>query len=393
MNLPYFITWCAQKNAPHFEVKGVEGYHFLTDQGKVLDISSVSMQASFGLRNNRLVQALTKQAADMPLASPKALFPLKERVSLELLKLSKINEGKVFYTVSGAEAIENAIKMARLISGRKVIGARVTSYHGATLGALSLTGDWRSEKPLTWDETTLRLPEPSEDPDATLLEKTLVDFGPEKVAGLCLETITGANGVLQASKKWWTKVQALCDQYGIFLILDEVVCGLYRTKEAFAFHHYGVRPHFVALAKSLSGGHFPLGAVITSKDIAKKFEDEVLPCGLTNYAHPIGLAIAEEVLKLIQEESFKNQLTKNCEILNTWSKSLPRFKKVKSVRQIGMLMAIETHCSNSWQEFIDRGLYLMAYHDRIILAPALNMPTDTLIEGMAIIEEYLEGTI
>lgn len=385
MNEPFYYTWSRQDNAPSFECSKVEQDHFILDSGeKMLDLSSISFQASFGHRPKFIEDRIKKQVDELCMHSPKANFPLKSQVAKELMALLQVDGGKVFYTVSGAEAVENAIKMARAVTGRKVVASRQRSYHGATLGALSIGGDWRSEDTDTVDQWTLRLPEPTEDPNAEKARKKICDLGGEKIAAICLETITGSNGVIIPPESWYRGIQKICDELDIKLILDEISCGFYRTGKAFAFHHYNkiLRPNFVCMAKSINGGVTPFGAVWTDSEIAKYFASNTLSAGLTNYAHPLGLASCMAVLEYTRKNEFTRQLNNNLAALKNTMSQFSQSKDVKEVRTIGMLAAIEMKSEISWQEFMKEGLHLVISGKQIILAPSLVMDTKTLTEGL-----------
>jgi taurine---2-oxoglutarate transaminase len=286
----YFYTWTNQTKVQNFYLRSTKGHQLVLANNKIAyDLSSMSCQVSFGYSCENILSAIQTQLKTLPMASPKADFPLKSEVTDDLINLINL-EGKIFYTVSGAESVENAIKMARQIKKQNIIVARQKSYHGATLGALSLTGDWRNKDHQTIDDWTLRIPEPCDDPDATKAIDIINKCGIDKIAAICLETITGGNGVYLASKTWWDNISTFSKTNKIFLILDEVICGFYRTGKAFGFQHYDLQPDFITLSKSISGGYVPFGAVWTSSEVAHYYDKNVLSSGLTNYAHPLGLA-------------------------------------------------------------------------------------------------------
>ena len=273
-NHPFFFTWAKQTNPVKIEFESNGDHFFILKNGSsVFDLSSISFQASFGLSNETIKKAISKQLESFSVISPKAVFPLKTKASIKLLSLLEGNEvttqkGKIFYTLSGAESVENALKMARQIKKKKIILSRQKSYHGASLGALSVTGDWRNGPHQTVDEWTVRIPEPQEDPDLKKTEAIIQKVGPENIAAFCLETITGGNGVIIPPTSWWKGIQELCDQYKIFLILDEVICGFQRTGRYFGFHHYPfLKPQFICMAKGITGGYVPFGALWTNKEI------------------------------------------------------------------------------------------------------------------------------
>ena len=374
-----------QPEVEAFEVAHAEHDEFILEDGRrIYDFVSTSFQASFGHSNTRIKSAIRDSFDLMPIASPKASFSLKHRVSKKLLDAMQLPNGKMFYTVSGAESVENALKMARQVTGRSMIAARRKSYHGATLGALSVTGDWRNDPHLTFDEHTLRIPEPEDDPALTETTRVIEAAGPDNFAAVIVETISGANGVSIPSTDWFTTLRQLCDRHGILLILDEVLSGFGRTGPAFAFQHYGLVPDFVCLSKAISGGYIPFGAVWTGRTVTDFYSDKALTCGLTSYAHPLGLAALDGVLETLSDASFssnKVQLeTSFAEQLN----EIARLPQVQQVRQRGLLAAIFfDRPAPSWQQMFDAGLHLYSKENRIVIAPPLVSSVQRLTTAMS----------
>jgi taurine---2-oxoglutarate transaminase len=386
----YFYTWTDQTKVQNFELHSTKDHQLKIDDNKeVYDLSSMSCQSSFGYSCKEIISAIQKQLTTLPMASPKADFKLKEDVTNKLISLLNL-DGKIFYTISGAESIENALKIARQIKKKQVIVARNKSYHGATLGALSLTGDWRNKEHETIDDWTLRVLEPCDDPDASLAIEAMEKLGIDKIAAICLETITGGNGVFEASQVWWDNISKFCKTKNIFLILDEVICGFYRTGKAFGFQHYNLKPDFIALSKSISGGYIPFGALWTSNDVAKYYDTNILSCGLTNYAHPLGLAALDAIIKLTTDSHFKETMNENISILKESLSEIKNVNRVKTVRQIGLLAAIDLETSQSFKDILNKGLYLMTSDKRIILAPALNYNPKQLKSALKLLHKILE---
>lgn len=387
----YFITWSKQKEALTFTLLGAQGVEFRTKEyGTLVDLSSTSYQVSFGNSNTTIIDSINSQLQDFPTAAPKSDFDLKENIGRQLLELMDLEGGKFFYTVSGAESIENALKMARQVTGKKTIAALSNSYHGATLGALSVTGDWRHYEHLTFDEYTLRLPSPQEDQDGSQARQKIIDYGPENIAGICLETITGGNGVYFATQNWWNEIQSLCREFDIKLILDEVICGFYRTGKAFGFHHYDIEADFICLSKSITGGYIPFGALWVHPNIAKIFDHKVFSYGLTHYAHPLGLAATSGVLKLLKS----NEWQKNYQgLLLSFDQQLSKIKAlncVKEVRSIGLLAAIELHQEVDQKELFENGLYIMVNKKNLILAPPTTMGPECLEQSLTKLGDVLQ---
>ena len=392
---PFYYTWTSQQQgqqeAKAFHCEKQEQFHFIISSGqRILNLSSISCQSCFGHHPEFIYRAIQRQWKDFSMHSAKANFALKKKISQDICHLVNL-EGKIFYCVSGAEAVEHAIKMARMKTGRKVIAARKKSYHGATLGAVSLTGDWRGKIPLTVDEWTLRLPEPDSDPEGEQADKIIRSYGPEKIAAICLETITAVNGVVVPKSSWYQKIQNLCDEFGIKLIVDEVACGLYRTGKAFAFHYYPeLRPHFVCMAKALTGGVFPFGAIWTDVSVAEYFQKNVLCSGMTHYAHPLGLAATGAVLEHFKEKSFQEKFSRMEKKFADELEKIRRISKVKAVQYKGLMGTIDWVGHASWTDFLSYGLYMMVREGQLFIAPPFNLEKDILQEGMEQLKKGLQ---
>ena len=358
---------------------------------KIVDLVSGSFQGSFGPCNPVIVQKIQRQLQHCCVAFPQRVFPLKTRVSRRLLDYLSLGEGCLFYTVSGAEAIENAAKMARQITGRTLIAALAPSYHGATLGALSLTGDWRRDGHIFFeDDGVLRLPGPQEDPQGIQAQSLIEEVGPERIAAFCLETIPGVNGVLIPPQSWWDALSRLCETFSIKLILDEVLCGFHRTGAPFAFSHFGLTPDFVCLAKAITGGHIPFGAVWASESMASYYDDTLLSCGLTNYAHPLGLAALDGVLDLLGDDSFLARIKSLEEVF--YRRMMDLVVVVRGVRVKGLLGAIDLEEAIPLAFFMERKIHLAVRErdKRLILAPSFNYSPQGLEEAMDRLQEAID---
>ena len=391
MNLPYYISWCAQENASTFNVKKVDGVKIILDDNReLIDMSSISYQAHFGHNHPILIKYIKDQLDSIPMSSPKAIIPGKNEITTKLLSYLKLENGKIFYTTSGAESVENALKIARDFTKKKLILARKNSYHGATLGALSVTGDWRNPAHITPKDWVVRIPEPNEENSIEKIRDIIIEHGPENIAGIILETITGGNGVIAASKEWWSQVRSLCDQYNILLILDEVVCGFERTGKPFGFHHYDIKPDLVSMAKGISGGMIPFGAVWTNENISSFYDKNILCCGLTNYAHPLGIAALTGVLEITSDFSFLSNLRKIEKIFDEQLNLMKKLQLVKDIRVHGMLCAIDLHETINATKFFDHGVYLVSQPNRLILAPPLIIDENTLKSGLSKITSVIK---
>ena len=312
---PFFFTWGTQAGAKPLELTGGEGAWFTTPEGRWLDLGALSYQVNVGHGNKRIVEAIKRQADELCLSAPNAVYPAKVELAQRLLEMAGPGFSKVFFTLGGAEANENALKIARLYTKRQKNLARRSSYHGASLGALSLTGDWRRPplEPLlpgvvrAEDCYCDRCPfgkhvQSCARECASHIGDLLAVEGPGQVAGVFLEPVPGANGVLVPPPEYWPMVRDACSADGALLVADEVLTGFGRTGKPFGFQHWGVVPDLITVAKGLASGYATIGAVIVHERIAKHFDDHVLVCGLTYYAHPIACAAALETMKVYQDE-------------------------------------------------------------------------------------------
>ncbi len=385
-DLSYYMTWTEQSNAIKIPLKKTEAFHYvLEDDSKLYDLSSCSYHLNFGLKNEKIQAAIAKQLQDAPVIGPKFTTDFKENTTKALLEFMEL-EGKVFYTTSGSESVENAIKIARDVTNKNYILRRKNSYHGATLGSLSLTGDWRADGFKTLDNYSLTIPEPGSVKSLEETEKVIKNHHNQGIAAIILETVTGGNGVIIPTKDWFKGIEKLCRKYDILLILDEVVCGFYRTGKAFGYMHFDITPDLVCLSKGISGGFIPFGAVFTNREISKHYENKKLKCGLTNYAHPLGLAAMAAVIEICQNNSFLKNLQELEEILTRFKKSINDHPSVKEVRHIGHLMAIELYEAKSMNDLIKKGLYLNCVGKNMILASFLTQKPEVLENTLNILK-------
>ncbi|MEO8706325.1 MAG: aminotransferase class III-fold pyridoxal phosphate-dependent enzyme [Kofleriaceae bacterium] len=401
---PFFFTWSAQSGAKPFALTGGQGAWFTTaDGGRWLDLGSLSYQVNAGHGQKRIVEAIKRQADELCLSAPNAVFPAKIELAERLLAMAGPGFSKVFFTLGGAEANENAIKIARQVTGRMKLVSRYRSYHGASMGALSLTGDWR--RPLlepgipgvihVQDCYCDRCPfgqrvETCKRECATNIGATMALDGPRSVAAVFLEPVPGANGVLVPPPEYWPIVRAACDAEGALLVADEVLTGFGRTGKPFGFQHWDVTPDLITVAKGLASGYATIGAVIVHERVAKYFDEHVLACGLTYYAHPTACAAAVETLKLYEDD----QLFANAERLGPVLRreldaTAGRIRATSFVRSLGLLGALEVEApQDAWTKLgAELGKAKLSLHvDRqrgtCIFAPPLCITEPELVTGM-----------
>jgi taurine--2-oxoglutarate transaminase len=401
---PFFFTWSAQANVKPLELTGGDGAWFTTaDGGRWLDLGALSYQVNAGHGRQRIVDAIKRQADQLCLSAPNAVYPAKIELAERLLKMAGPGFTKVFFTLGGAEANENAIKIARQVTGRLKMISRYRSYHGASLGALALTGDWRRApmEPLipgvihVADCYCDRCPfgkqiETCARECATNIGATMALEGARSVAAVFLESVPGANGVLVPPADYWPLVRQACDAEGALLVADEVLTGFGRTGMPFGFQHWDVTPDLITVAKGLASGYATIGAVIVHERVAKYFETNVLACGLTYYAHPTACAAALETMKLYEDEQLYANATRLGPVLRAELRAVAERLGVPTfVRGLGLLAALEVEAPmDRWQklgaELAQRKLSLHVDGKRgtAIFAPPLCISEAELVTGI-----------
>ena len=410
--------WQAQSKAAPMAVDRAEGVYFYgTDGTRYLDFNSQLMGVNIGHGDRRVIEAIARQAERLPYISP---FHAYEERALLGRKLAEILPGdieKSFFTLAGAEANESAIKIARLVTGRHKIMARYRSYHGATTGAMTLTGDprrWPNEPALAGVVHVLdpyHGPERGFDDAGTalaLLEETIQLEGPETIAAFFLETVTGTNGILIPPDGYLQGVRELCDRYGILMVVDEVMCGFGRTGEWFAVDHWGVVPDIIAMAKGLTSSYAPLGALGLRPGVASYFDDHVFWSGLTYNSHPLGVAAALATIAVYEEDGLIENARKMGDVMARHHGELKdKHPSVGLVRNIGLFGVLEL-VKNAKNEplsafnvtnetmgrvnrfLLDHGVYTMVRWWQVMTNPPLIIDERHLAEGFEVIDQALE---
>ncbi len=409
---PYFLTWSAQHNARPLPVTGGEGCYFTTDSGeRWLDLGSMTYHVNAGHGERRIIDAVKAQADQLCVSMPNADFPAKRLLAEKLLQIAPPGFSRVFFTLGGSEAVENAIKIARMVTGRYKLISRYRAYHGATLGAVSLSGDYRRppvEPALVgalhaMDCYCDRCPF-GQQPGSCRLEcathiADMLDLeGPRTVAAVFMEPVVGANGVLIPAPGYWQRVRDACDQHGTLLVADEVLTGFGRTGRWLGLEHQGVTPDLITLSKGLTSGYGTLGAILVHDRIAQHFDHNVLYAGLTGYAHPLACAAALAAIQVYEDDGLvQNAAALEPLLRDELTRLRDRFAPhARFVRAIGLLGAIEFDAPE------DRYLALKAALTRrrvhafvqkasrcLILAPPLCIDEDTLKLGIQEIESAL----
>jgi taurine--2-oxoglutarate transaminase len=397
-----------------------QGVWFWDGEGnKWLDFSSQLINLNIGHQHPKMLEAIKKQVDLLCFAGPG--FATEPRGALGR-KLSEVTGlAKAFFTLGGAEANENAMKMARLYTGRDKIITRYRSYHGATMGAMTASGDprrWPVEPGIpgivrVFDPYCYRCPF-GKTPDScrrecvSHIEEIIQMEGPHTIAAVLVEGITGSNGLLVPPDDYYPKLRALCDKYDILLIDDEVMSGFGRTGKWLATQHYGIKPDLVTCAKGLTSGYMPLGAVVVSKDIADYFETHMLWGGLTYSGHPVSCAAAVANLTIYEEE----QVFTNVDVQGRYlAERLERMKRefacVGDVRYKGLFSVIELVRDKNTKEPLapfngsspemgmlasylkSQHVYAFARFNMLWICPPLIINQEELGQGLDIIEQAL----
>ena len=395
---PFFFTWTAQGAAKPVHLTGGEGAWFTTSDGeRWLDLGALIYQVNVGHGHRRMIDAVRAQAERLCVALPGAVYPEKIELAERLLALAppSFRKGRVFFTLGGSDANENAIKIARLFTGRYKLLSRYRSYHGATMGAVSLSGDWRRppvEPGLVGVVHVDDLDPRAHDGPITHIPRVLELEGRGTVAAVFLESVVGGNGVLIPPRGYLSQVRAACDEHGTLLVMDEVLSGFGRTGKWFAFEHQdGVEPDMITLGKALTSGYGTLGAVLVSERVASFFDDHTLFAGLTSYAHPLGVAAGLEALRVYEEEGLVERAAAMESPLLAALRDLQEkhVGPVCGLRAIGLLAAIELDLDPPGWKRLAEALRKRRVHAHvqqrakcIILSPPLCIGEDELREGI-----------
>lgn len=415
------FEWSAQAKVDPIPVARAKGVYFWTPEDKrFLDFNSQLMSVNIGHGDPRVVQAISEQAATLAYASPFMATEPRARLGAKLAEITPGDIDTFFFTNGGADANENAIKLARFYTGRHKILARYRSYHGATAGSMTLTGDprrWASEPGMPgvvhvldpyhgiargWDSAEQSL---------ALLEETIQLEGPQTIAAFILETVTGTNGILIPPDGYLQGVRKLCARHGIMMIADEVMSGFGRTGEWFAVDHWKVVPDLITMAKGLTSSYVPLGAVGMRHAIAQHFQDKVFYGGLTYNSHPLGCAAALATIRVYEEDRLIENARKMGAVMKELLAGLEkRHPSVGAVRSIGLFGVVELVRSRRTREplapfngtseemtalgrfFRQEGLYTFVRWNTFFTNPPLCITQKELREGFAIIDRALEIT-
>jgi len=410
--------WSAQAGLKPLPVTTAKGVHFQTADGRrFIDFNSQLMGVNAGHGDRRIIEAIKRQAEQLPYISPFMAHEPRARLGKKLAELLPGDIDKVFFTLGGTDANENAIKMARAVTGRPKILARYRSYHGSTGTAVQATGDprrWPNEHSggvvhVLDPYHGIQRGEDTAEVALTHLEEVIRLEGPETIAAFILEPVTGTNGVLIPPDGYLQGVRELCDRFGILLICDEVMTGFGRTGRWFAVDHWNVVPDLITLAKGLTSSYVPLGAVGMRKHVAAYFDDHVFYGGLTYNSHPLGCAAALGTIQAYEEDDMVGNSRRLGEILKRHHRRLmERHPCVGAARNIGLFGALELVRDRKTMEplgpfngtspemkavqqaLLEGGMYTFSRWNVIMTIPPLCITEAELDEGFEILDSALE---
>ena len=419
------FSWSQQKATNPIAVKYGEGIYLYDYEGKrYLDFSSGLMNVNIGHGDQRVTDAVVKQMQQVSYVTPSCVTKIRGELGKKLAEICGGNLNKAFFTLCGASSIENAIKLARLYTGRHKILSRYQSYHGALTGAMSASGDPRrlpvdAQQAPNFVHFDLPYAYRYEHGEQNLLKDSIAQLeriiayeGAHNIAAILLEGQSGSSGCLLYPAGYLQAVRQICDRHGILLIIDEVMSGFGRTGKWFGYQHHNIVPDMIAMAKGLTSGYLPLGCLMVSDQIAAKYDDIVLPLGLTYSAHPVSCAAAFEVLKIYEDENMIENAAAMGEYMDAQIEKLKQTHlSIGDWRNTGLLGCLELvknrktkepmapFNANSGEMLVmnqvanklkQLGLHTVVRWACIFIAPPLCITTDQVDEGLEIINEALK---
>ena len=416
------FSWSKQKGIAPIAIKYGEGVYLYDYDGKrYLDFSSGLMNVNIGHGNQRVTEAVMKQMQEVSYVTPSCVTKVRGEAGKKLASIAPKGLTKTLFTVCGATAIDNAIKLARLFTGRHKILCRYQSFHGASYGAMSAGGDPRklaadSQQAPNFVHFDIPIAYRWEYGEENLLkeavknlERVIAFEGPQNIAAILLEGESGSSGCLKYPAGYLKKVREICDKHGILFIADEVMSGFGRTGKWFGVDNHGVVPDMIATAKGITSGYLPLGALIVSEKIAERYDDNVLWLGLTYSAHPVSLAASLEVLKIYEDDNLIENAAAMGKYIDSRMEELK--KKHPSIgdwRNTGLLGCIELVKNKGTKEPMapfnakpeemaimnkvaarlkELGMYTFVRWNYIFVAPPLCINKEQIGEGLAMISD------
>ena len=426
-NLDYTLfSWSKQKGIAPIAIKYGEGVYLYDYDGKrYLDFSSGLMNVNIGHGNQRVTEAVMRQMQDVSYVTPSCVTKVRGELGKKLASIAPTGLTRTLFTLCGASSIDNAIKLARLYTGRHKIIAKYRAFHGASYGAMTAGGDPRK---LAADSQQMPNVVHVEDPYcyrcpfgqtfgsckyecANHVERVIQFEGPENVAAVIMEGESGSSGCIKYPPEYMKKIRVICDKYGVLLIADEVMSGFGRCGKWFGIDNHGVIPDMIATAKGITSGYVPLGALIVSEKIASHFDDRVLWLGLTYSAHPVSLAASLEVLKIYEEEKMiENAVTMGKYMDERMEELKKKHPSIGDWRNTGLLGCIELVKNRKTKEPMapfnarpdemaimnkvaarlkELGMYTFVRWNYIFIAPPLCINKVQIDEGLAMISDAI----
>lgn len=421
------FSWSKQSGLNPISIEKAKGVYLYARGGKrYIDFSSQLMNVNIGHGHPKVAEAVAKQMSEVSYVYPGMITKVRGDLGKKLAEISPGNLNKTFFTLGGAEAVENAVKLARIYTGRHKIVAQYQSFHGASYGAFSAGGDPRRlavdsqaapnfvhvENPYfyrcPWGSKTL---EECSERAAAHVERVIKYEGPQNIAALLFEGESGSSGCIKYPPGYLKKLKVICDQYGILWIDDEVMSGFGRTGKMFAIEHHGIEPDIMCMAKGLTCGYIPLGGIMVKEEIAKHFDDKPLPLGLTYSAHAVACAAALACLEIYEEENLIENAAKMGVYIESRVEQLKeKHPSIGDYRNTGLLGCIELvknretrermapwNASPGEMEVMNKvaakiselGMFTFVRWNWIFTAPPLCVTKDQIDEGLDIISRAI----
>ncbi|MDR3107004.1 MAG: aspartate aminotransferase family protein [Bifidobacteriaceae bacterium] len=413
-----FHSWSAQAHLPSLVVAGGQGASLWNHSGQTwIDFSSQMVNANIGYQHPRVIAAIKAQADTLVTIAPATANQARAEAARAILRHTPPSLTKVFFTNAGADAVENAIRLARLYTGRDKVISLYRSYHGNTGAAINATGDWRRLSNefarghrhvfgpyLYRSEYWATSPEEESERALRFLDRTIAAEGTGTVAAILLETIPGTNGVLVPPPGYLAGVREIADRHGIVLILDEVMAGFGRTGKWFARDHWDVRPDLMTFAKGVNSGYVPAGGVAIASPIADFFDDQIFPGGLTYSGHPLAMAAIAATIAAMEDEAIvENAARIGAEVLGPGLAEIVAANPLAGeARGLGVFWALELVQDKATREplgaapmarikalCLERGLLPFMADNRVHVAPPCVITPDEARQGLAILETVL----
>ena len=420
-----FFSWTAQNPVKPIPIQSAEGvYLHTTDGRKILDFSSQLMNVNIGHGRREVIEAINAQSSDLTYVAPGFATEARGKLGARLAEITPGNLKKTFFTNSGAEAIENAIKLARLVTGRHKIITNYRSYHGSTLGAISAGGDPRKlqvdisqapnfvhvENPYyyrcPWYSTSM---EECGERALENLHQVIKYEGPGNIAAIMMEGESGTSGCIKYPPFYLREVKKLCEDYDILFIADEVMSGFCRTGKWFGVDHHEIVPDIMCVAKGLTAGYIPLGGIIVSDTIAAQFDENYFPIGLTYSSHAVACAAGLAVLDIYEKDALAERaVTMGSYIDQQMDQLMQSHPTIGDWRNTGMLGCIElvrnretkeplSHWNTGFSEDMlkvknklsELGMFTFVKWNFIFVAPPLTITKDEVDQGIDILDQAI----